>query len=754
MSKDLATTNTSQKQTPAPSSTSEAAQKELQALDTKLRRLSDKLIQASPYILTVPSDRPYNLDKRLADDWKRGTPFDYDEERLQYLSFLPEWDQGLITPVGAWDNEKGGMDNLSQSQSGRSSAGTPTVGAKKSKISLSDYKKKTAGQPVAPSVKRDGEDRKHANGASSADKASAPASTTQRQKRPRDENVKPGSSRESQPSQGAPSSKKPKISPSPSPAAGKTGERDSSPLELPPWLSPTLPPQIREALAKIEPLASSSRKESEKPKSQETREISNKPRAAVKDKASLPSKPNGSLKPQIQDQRYDKTPIHSASTSINKITKPHDKVVIKRTTEPVHKSVLKLKIPKSIRSRYERLLRTPQARQKSEASKAPKTDSREPVAKSIERETGKGTSKISLASSGEKRLREHDGPEGSGPPQKRPRAPSNLDLASKPSTPVPPAFRSPVISHHGSAQKVKSSTPSISHPEEVSTPQGAIRNGTPLAPDSVDRSSRDKVQSSNLSKEQPSKLQGNISFLHRTQLAHFNQGRKLKHNCDSELNSDKDATHPRKKAIALGMESILCFMISYTIRDEMNRLTRPNPREATWATIFAYIGKTKHIVENYPHLRGLCCQLEAVCHIATYNAELERSQQHPSHPAPPNVLINHTKLARDLFIEGATELSVDDLQHSFPNSWRNKAKAPIAQPGFKFDMKIEGKFYLPMTSITTTLEAVRAGKSILAEWCRMEGVQWEASIGTKLPSRDDGRAKAESEDRRPKRAHD
>ena len=115
---------------------------ELRELDAKLKNISEKVIPASPYILTVPSNRPFNLSAHQADDLRRGTPFKAQEAQLQYLSFLADWDNGLITPVGGWDNEKGEI--MEQASVARSTTTTPKVGAKK--ISMSDYKKRTTGQ--------------------------------------------------------------------------------------------------------------------------------------------------------------------------------------------------------------------------------------------------------------------------------------------------------------------------------------------------------------------------------------------------------------------------------------------------------------------------------------------------------------------------------------------------------------------------------------------------------------------------------
>lgn len=120
-------------------------------LDKRLKAISDKIIPVSPYLLKVPSDRPFHLTPLQLADLRRGTPFNVNEEALQYMSFLPDWDNGLIVAQGGWANEKGEMEttDATMMKDGytRSITSTPKVGAKK--ISLSDYKKRTAGQSSA-----------------------------------------------------------------------------------------------------------------------------------------------------------------------------------------------------------------------------------------------------------------------------------------------------------------------------------------------------------------------------------------------------------------------------------------------------------------------------------------------------------------------------------------------------------------------------------------------------------------------------
>lgn len=132
-----------------PHKTAKAHHGDLSNTDARLKRISDKILPKSPYLLTVPSDRPYYPTPQQLSEWRKGSPFSAEEAPLQYLSFLSrDWDDSLLRVVGGWDNEKGEMMSSATVQVNGARSGTSTPqpgGGPKKKISLSDYKSKAAG---------------------------------------------------------------------------------------------------------------------------------------------------------------------------------------------------------------------------------------------------------------------------------------------------------------------------------------------------------------------------------------------------------------------------------------------------------------------------------------------------------------------------------------------------------------------------------------------------------------------------------
>src|ERR1700761_843508 len=78
-------------------------------LDEQLRHLTDTILPLYPYLLSVPSDVPYRHSSRFVNTWYEGTPFDKEEEQLQYLSFLPHQGEheSLLRVEGGWSDDHG-----------------------------------------------------------------------------------------------------------------------------------------------------------------------------------------------------------------------------------------------------------------------------------------------------------------------------------------------------------------------------------------------------------------------------------------------------------------------------------------------------------------------------------------------------------------------------------------------------------------------------------------------------------------------
>ena len=130
---------------------------ELRCLRKRFRRISEKILPLSPYLLQISEKTSPDLGHHHPINWNRGTPFAPNEQALQYVSFLNvPLELGVIRSVGGWDNEKGELEESSPNgqRDFKSGTTTPKQGQTAGKrLTLADYaKRKTAGQSGAKAV--------------------------------------------------------------------------------------------------------------------------------------------------------------------------------------------------------------------------------------------------------------------------------------------------------------------------------------------------------------------------------------------------------------------------------------------------------------------------------------------------------------------------------------------------------------------------------------------------------------------------
>lgn len=357
---------------------------------------------------------------------------------------------------------------------------------------------------------------------------------------------------------------------------------------------------------------------------------------------------------------------------------------------------------------------------------------------------------------GEKRRQPDEDKDSSGQTSKRQRL-SGAEL-QKPSTPQTSSLKSPNLPQSSSSQKARLSTPKndlksaamrrIGSTEgEVKTPLGSIRSNTPTAPNSADRSgNRDGRSTSNVSSAStsiPTNKNDEGAFYKCEFTKHADLARSLKRAADAlakskggQINTDSVA---RREGLAIAIETTLCYMLAFTLKDESDRIKRlPNDR-AAWVTLLPYFRFLKSLLrdDDSPHLQGFLYQLEAVCRETILQHDLERLEREPAAADEDSAtfrkqMAENGKAVTQCWIDGSNLLSTEDLQEEYPDTWNKRSKGSLSSRGKeKLVPKRygDGGFHLPLSNTSTSIEAVRAGWSFLAEWCKKEGVQWEGKMG-------------------------
>lgn len=449
--------------------------------------------------------------------------------------------------------------------------------------------------------------------------------------------------------------------------------------------------------------------------------------------------------------------------------------------------LLKLKIPKSARKNWVRIISIQPRPKKPDHSQRNRNSDHEIKA-------AKGQDALKA---GEKRRRPDEREEADSS-NKRQKSLGGSALIKNPHTPVRPTNKSPALSQHGSAQKSHKSTPKTevkstamrritSGEGDVKTPYGGTSNGTPTALGITERAIRDSKFSVNaVPSSVATDRNGEIAFWSAEQRKYMALGRTLKHAADAILKSPECVDNnvlfdpaAKNRGLAIALETIICYMLAFSIGDEITRINRKAGDVGTWRSILQYLDSVTGAAHTIPHLLGLCLQLGAVCRDTIHAYELERehdrlererlgrerpvsadtdaaSSSFPDQEAntPVGDLLSASRTAQNAqtrpgyanlkadFItelidnarawhKGISTLPVDDLQQCYPQTWAKRSKSPGPAKGKERLVAKrygEGLFYLPLSSASTGIEAVRMGWSFLNEWVSKEGVEWEPRI--------------------------
>ena len=838
-------------------------------VDERLRRITRDILPSAPYQLRI--DIEFRRDTRQAIEWRRSCPFEPHEELLQYLTFRSNFDKDTIFhAVGDWDDGNGNIMSKIDKSSGLN---TPLPGqAPKKKITLSDYKNKAAGHvgSITASSRASGEFHSFETGSKAEIVSQAALKQPTRgpphgakrygkaqgflllvhqlmKLRPLAADVgSEDSKRDASPSH-PPPSKKVHLPLEHTPVVRVAEAENSTTRQLPPMLSPTLPAEIEEELAKL-PAAGGSighRKPTSETKPMPEKLDASNPSSTNDD----PGNGKEISKDLSQDDDQPERISLSSKTSKSGLEKPPKSSSVQRAMDVKTKGlaisrslvegpnagekktnslavssvktpqktekkslIAKLRIPKSIRKNCIRILQMqsrPARKLDQDATKY--EEMRASTGKLRDRVSTNGIGQISepqnprlehpqgrsspsadrnghkinsqedtlnTPKSGEKRKKPLDQGTGLEPAAKRQKHPVGLDLSQKPHTPIGPSLKSPLVSQHSSAQKSQLSTPKRdlrgaamhrigSSEGDVRTPLGAARGGTPTTNGTSERINREGRSSSNTSSGGVVIVRSeDVTTWRAEQKKYEGLGRRLKHEARAFIPEDGDFTNDTpsmRQGVAVAFEAILAFMLSFAIGDEIKRLSRPPTDVTPWRTLLPFLHYVQKVTRIYRPLLGLTHQLEAICRDTICLCDGDRLErdallatvrddQRPptSESNAPDVSPSATEKAKPDFVDfrpkhvenlrqaqhvwqlGYTELSVREMQRSFPLTWGKSAESPGPGKGKEnLSPKTygDGPYYLPLGPTTTGIEGVRAGWQMLQEWTKKNEVRWQGKMG-------------------------
>ncbi|KAJ5984398.1 hypothetical protein N7481_006497 [Penicillium waksmanii] len=704
---------------PTISHTNQPYASDLEALDNRLNRLSEDVFPLHPYLLTLPTNAPFRLSSRSANNWAVGhdRPFTSDEQQLQYMTFLTH-DSGdsLLLAVGDWSDESGRM----MADRPRTTSTTATENSRdavsKKKISLKDYNTQkvtstSVATPTPPPRKITFESAQHT-------RTNAKEELKRRSRRALHDFLR--------------------------------FYRLPCHLPLvqdsPRLLSPTLPPDIEKELAKIgghSPVHHTSPK---------------------RENAAIRTKRNDELH---QTRTPTSTSVNSGSNSSQQGgsgragTSSKDKDLV--VPNPPRR-IVSLKYGKSNRKRVEALLKFAGKKKAYPTNSTPGADTDPDDVSHFHaerrREGDVSQSRNSISSKKIKSKARHEADEtlGSGSVGGRPRDRESRTSIDKPTTPAfhPPAHDrtkpntlTPVkdlkgmVSRHGEPGDGDGKTPINPTNKRYSTDLGA--KGSPSQPESRSRDSDRRAW--------------------RDEFQKFSSiGRELKHASERYTAMTGPSIADEKLSVVTAIEAILSFILAFVADNQCKSLARQVGDSSSWVSILAYWRVVRKKSISYPVLHGLSLLLGAVSYDAIHALDLERlavssfpgehtpaptpgagggdSSHHPT-PAPSddykkawekiselrNRLPECYRESQRLWLEGSRGLSEDVLSQDFPNTWSRRSHN-FAERG-RIPLRAgeyAGDYFLPLGGTTQPIEIVRFSWSILREWCEHEGIDWNERL--------------------------
>lgn len=570
---------------------------------------------------------------------------------------------------------------------------------------------------------------------------------------------------------------------------------------LPPMLSPTLPSEIEEELAKLDPSVrrrsgSIAKSKSSTTSSKIKQQKSDRTGSSTDDegskssvggkvlasgKASTPASTSSLNHQQSQPQVTSAPRQVAKSIASTKVTpaKPNE-LLVSPVTAPVTASTtpqrmekrrlrLLLKVKKKTNrknlAQYLRLPPTPgkypHIRRPIQHEQRPRTpQSEQKHANNLPENRLENQAKSKrydpeAAKTGEKQRRSPDRKIEPELPAKRHKTPGWLPPNAH--TPKQPSTSSPVPSNVGGVPKPQLLTPKAdtksapmlrvgSGEGSTATPRGLALNGTPHISDAGNRCY--SVTSSGGRKPSPQDLKRDAN-------KYLRQATDLKHASDVFLKDISNMTDSgRKQGVTIGTESVLCYILAFTLFDEPRRQTGQYGNTDGWKSMLRLLDLISREAQPFKHLTGLLLQLEGiirdymVCYdfqrldynpleqkiaeaAATDPAKTKEDYKAAAYHASFHDFRRYFEKSQIAWRSGLDLLKFSDIESEYPLTWA-KRERHFVLPDKSADAVLQGEyqrgFNLPMGSMTSGLQAVNFGMSFLEEWSTMNGVKWEPKL--------------------------
>ena len=197
-------------------------------------------------------------------------------------------------------------------------------------------------------------------------------------------------------------------------------------------------------------------------------------------------------------------------------------------------------------------------------------------------------------------------------------------------------------------------------------------------------------------------------------------------------------------------------MAAYYAQDHsLNLRGRVGEVEQTWKTLLPLCLSYARFTKDFSHLDGLRSYLSSVIASTICSLVSQRSSGTKAHDSPQDIahaqlasardtslaenfalLADHTKKMVAHYQDARAALPSEDLQSPARKTWagRESNSKLIKEPEKISGARMTGPYFLPISSDTTSIQAVRFGLKFLSEYCEKEGLKYSLRVNLDQPS--------------------
>lgn len=195
-------------------------------------------------------------------------------------------------------------------------------------------------------------------------------------------------------------------------------------------------------------------------------------------------------------------------------------------------------------------------------------------------------------------------------------------------------------------------------------------------------------------------------------------------------------------------------MAAYYAQDlSLSLRGRPGEVEQTWKTLLPLCFSYAHCTKDFKHLDGLRSYLSsviaaAICTHVSQRAVNTRPHDSPHDVAHAELAKQHTLLAENFALlsdhtikmnrhyqDARIALPMEEVQVMYKKTWAGQEVnfKLVKEPEKVSGARLSGPYFLPISTDTTPIQAVRFGLKFLSEYCEKERINHTLRVNLDRP---------------------